>query len=272
MANLPLSSATKGASLLKKLLKKADDGDGVLTETEVRRATNSAARWNRSTPDTDTWSVDVTTQKALLAAVAKQKSAGDRSLSAIVSGVDEALKELKAADKDGTGSLSDAEMNRVRSNLAKNLLAFSKLHSRASPSSFKITPAKVYTPTTPFRAPRGATAPKLTEALLVHFNAYANDNAQGGARPASITRYVFGKDEAKGLAAEIAKLPATTGKAVLRELSKRVHMADQRANGFQPRRVYFEANARAGLDKLAAALGVKVNFKGVAKAPVFDYF
>lgn len=272
MADLKLKRVQSGASLVKKLLDKADNGDEVLTLKEVKKSYNGdGGRWG-ATLTPDVWTVDVKTADVLQAAVNKLKVTGDRSVESIKKGVDETLKELKAADLDKDGALSAAEQKKVKTKLGKTLLAFSEAHGERSVTWFKLKPGEeLYVPTRPFRAPANATAAKWIDACVKHFNGYSNDNSKHGRRPDSITRYVLGGTEARGVAGELEKLTPAKAKAALRALSDRINTPRPLAPE-DPVRIYLDAEGQKVLVAAAKKLGITVDLKGEQRAPKFDYY
>ena len=272
MADVKLKRVQSGASLVKKLLDKADNGDQVLTPTEVKKSYNGHVGPGGVPIHPDRWTVDPKTADVLLAAVNKRKSAGDRSVSSIKKGVDEALKEIKAADRDGDGALTAAEQKKVKTNLGRTLLAFSEQHGDKSVTWFKIKSGEeMYVPTRPFRAPANASAAQWIDACVLHFNGYSNDNSTHGRRPDSITRYVLGGVEARGIVGELEKLTPAKAKAALRALADRINTA-RPLTIEMPRRIYLDEGAQKALGALAKKLGLTVDLKGEPRAPQFDYY
>lgn len=258
MKNVTMSQVKSGAALLKKLLAKADNGDGTLTVRELQAAVNPA----KGKP------VDGLTQATLVDAVNKMKVTSERTVKGIQKAVDDVFKEIKKGDVDGSSSISPEEVKKLKTKLAKSLVEFSGTHGRKSASSFNIVPhvEDVYVPTRPFRAPKNASSAHYVDSLVQHFNSWANDNSKHGRRPESITRYVLGVDETKAVAKEIAKLAPAKAKAALRELAKRIAGKD----GAMP--LYVDPKGQTVLNRVAKDFGVTANFKGNPRAPQFDYY
>lgn len=276
MSKISTQRVSNAGKLLQNLLKKVDNGDEVLTEFEIHKLNKTHyQRGSRVyvTGAPGKQQFDPATEGALIAAINKVKSRSERSLDGIISGVGEAALELKQANLDRDGYLSDDEQKKVKSKLGKSLLEFARVHGGDSVSDFKIKVplAKVYVPKRAFAPPANATAKAMVEALVKHFNDFGNDNHVGlGSRVA--TRYVLSTIETQGVAAAIAKLPAATAKATLRELSRRIKQADPSGPEFEPKRIYVQPKAVPILDKLAKSLGVRASFVGVAKAPSFNFY
>lgn len=272
MAEITMKRLQSGSTLLKKLLEKSDNGDGTLTANEVKQAAGAyGGRFGRTLPP-DQWTIDPKTMEALLAAVNKKKSAGERSVTAIKKGVDEAFKEIKAANLDKNTKLSAAEEKKVKTALAKKLVAFSRAHGGKSASSFELNPRvqDVYVPSKPFRPPSTFTAGGYVKALVKHFNSYSNDNSQHGPRPQSITRFVLSKTEVQGMVKELAKLPDAKAKSALKYLSDWIQQKPNAGQG-EPR-VWVEPPGVPPLNALAKKLGISPNFVGDPAAPKFDYY
>jgi hypothetical protein len=270
MADMKLKRVQSGAALVKKLLEKADNGDQTLTVGEVDKALGPSNPPPGTRPDT--WSADLATRSVLTAAVNKTKSTGDRTLDGIKKGVDAAFKEIKAADLDGDGALTVAEQKKVKTNLGKLLMGFAEAHGDKSVTWFKIKPGEeMYVPKRPFRAPANATASAWVDAAVKHFNGFSNDNSTHGRRPDSITRYVLGTTEAKGIVSELEKLTATKARAALRALDKRINTGNP-LRIEDPKRVYLDEGGQKVMGALAKKLGISVDLKGEPKAPKFDYY
>jgi hypothetical protein len=256
MPTVSFKKLSKAKRLSVKLVDRVDDGDQVLTITELYRATN--VQLNNARNPVDQWTVDPPTLRLLEAAINKAKARGDRTLEGIKAGLDEALSELT--------------QGKARTTLAGALTSFAQVHADSSVSSFEFRKAPgVYVPKTPFRAPPRATASAWVQAVVLHFNSYSNDNSQHGARPESITRYVLGEVETKAVVGEIAKLPTSRQRSILRELERRILQRDQWGFG-ELRRIYVDPKGQRLLDARAKALGLSVTFAGNPKAPKFDYY
>lgn len=99
--------------------------------------------------------------------------------------------------------------------------------------------------------------------------AFAN-NDNKGAGATGVSRYVMGEVEAKGMAKEIAGLPLSFRKKVLKALEARVQQNPSEIG--DPQRIYFTAEAVPHIAKLAKDAGISCNFVGRAAPPQFDYY
>jgi hypothetical protein len=268
MLNIPL--VLDAAQLLKELLTKMDNGDETLTASEAIRAMRGDVVF---TPVPEEPHFDNVTFEAVRAAIDKMKAQSVRSLSGLHDGIDRAMAEITLAATTNS-NLDYAVNKKVKTTLAKTLLNFAAAHSGHRAEEFHFMPGTdpVFVPTKPF-VPKASDSPaELVESLMGHFNSYSNDNSTHGRRPASITRYVLGTVETTGIAKAIAALPAARARQVVAALARRIHMADDRSSGWMPRRIWVEPKAESTLDRLARDLEVSADFKGVPKAPGFDYY
>ena len=271
MPSIPIKRISSAAALVQKLVDKVDNGDATLTVAEFKRVNPGWQPQVRGQPRVYKGSLDAETDAVLLAAINRAKTRGDRSTTGIKSGIQEVVDEFKKADADGDGKLSDAEQKKVKSPLGLSLAAFATLHGGDSISDFKLPAvAGVYVPKTPFVMPRGATSMGIVDALVKHFNAFSNDNRVNDATHTP-TRFVLGEVEAKGIAAEIAKMPQTTAKGVLAAFAQRIQMND--TTDFKPPRIWIDnAKGIAAFDALAKGLGVKADFQGKPGAPSYNFW
>lgn len=256
-ASVTAAQVNASARLLTALLRASDNGDGLTRVVEIGKAD---FRY-RGQPDPHT-------TNALVTAVNRAKNKGDPTIDGVAAQIELARKEVVALNTDGDGTISPKEQAKPRTELATLLLAFTRQHPTAKKGDFSFTPEKIYVPTRAFRAPAGATAGELLDALLKHFDAFSNDNKGAGAD--GVTRYVLGDIETKGFAAEIAKLTPARAKAVLAELEARVQMPTNALG--PPRRVYFTGPAQTLIDAVAKKFGVSHDFAGDPRPPSFDYY
>ena len=233
---------TTAATLLTSILKKADNGDGVMTAVEVRLAD---IRFKGA--------ADPVAAGALTNAVNRAKNDGSRELGGIAKAIDDALKENLTGKKPQTV-------------LGKALLAFAQAHAGDKLSDFTTTPEKIYVPTRPFRAPQNATPEAWVTALATHVNAFSNDNKSGS----QSTRLVMGAVETSGMTKEIEKLSPAFAKAVLRALEARIQLPKDYLG--DPKRIYLTADGQALMAATARKVGGSYNFVGIAAPPAFNYF
>jgi hypothetical protein len=205
---------------------------------------------------------------ALVHAVNRAKNEGHSTLEGVAKAIDDARKEIQAANSDGNTKLSVTEQKKVKTVMGRSLLGFAYLHAKDKLSDFSWTPEKIYVPSRPFRAPYRATAGEHVQALVKHFNAFSNDNKGAGAN--NISRFVMGDVEAGGMAKEIEKLSPTFGRAVLRALEDRIQQ-DPNAIG-DPQRVYLSPSAQDLMDAVAKKFRVRCDFAGDPRPPQFDYY
>ncbi|MFL5321004.1 MAG: hypothetical protein ACJ790_15185 [Myxococcaceae bacterium] len=244
-------------TLLAGLVHKTDNGDQVMTPVELARAKITYGG-----------KVDAAAADVLGHAINRAKNEGGRDLASIEKVLNDAKAELLALNTDGNATLSPAELGHAKSILAKSLIAFAAERKGAKLSDYTTTPEKLYVPTTPFKPPANATAAEYVQALTKHFDAFSNDNKGAGAN--NISRFVMGTLETEGMAKEIAKLPVTFRKQVLKALEARVQQ-DPNVVG-DPQRIYFTPDAEPLISKVARDANIHCNFKGVAAPPKFDYF
>lgn len=247
----------KAANLMIAIIKKADNGDDVMTPVELTRAA-VAFKGQR----------DTVMQAALMHAINNAKNSGDRTVEGVVKVIEAAKGAVLALNKNGDSTLSPEELGRARRVIDQALISVAEQRPGAKVSDYTVTPEKIYVPSRPFRAPPNATAAAYVQALTEHFDAFSNDNKGAGAR--NISRYVMGEVETAGMAKEIAKLPLSFRKAVLKALEARVQQNPNEIG--DPQRIYFTPQAEPLLAKLAKDAHVSCNFKGVARPPQFDYY
>ena len=268
MTTIRKSTVQSGGKLLKKLVDKLDT-TGDLAPRDVRRAAGGGSpvkrRGGAASPppaaDRYTSNIDNSTRNALMAAAMRGQSAGDRSAAAIKRGVDQAVHEVLAADVDGSGTITDTEQKRLkRLPLALALVEFAKEHATDPVSAFHFAPvAGAYHPAHPFRVRDGASPAEIATSLVKHFDAHGNDNYWPGA----VSRWVLGEDESKGIVAELARMPRSLAKPVLRALSDQVRSQDIPRPYIQPAAVHL-------FEHLAGQLGLaRAGFTAEAKPPKF---
>ncbi len=254
---LSKAQVDRGAKLLTDLLAKLDNGDQVMTTTELSRAKVSyKGDESKGQLHTTLWT-----------AINRASNKGSRDLEGIANEIELARKEIHAGNTDGKAAISGTEQMRANSVLGEALRGFIHAHKDDKVSDFKITPEPIYVPSRPFRAPYRASAGEWLQAAVKHFNSFSNDNKGAGAD--NISRYVMGEIEAKGIAKEVAKLSPTFGKSVMKALEERV----QQGQGVtDPQRIYLTGEGQTPLLAVAKDLSVKVNLQGDPRPPSFDYY
>ena len=259
MAPIKLTNVTRSATLLKKIVAKADlNLDGAVRANEVGRINverNKKVGVGKNVKDPGAGPV-----LRSLVLFAQHKSGS--TIKDINGAIDEVSTRLKALDKDGDGSISDAEQDRATTGAERTMLQFVALHSGDSIGDFPIPPAKEqWRP--PFKY--SGTPAEVCDSLLEAFNSRSNDGmwpkwatpGQSG-KPA---RYVIDGGEADAMVAALGKLYPSRAKAVLVELSSRTQ--GQNYGCVSP-----STDAQKKFQALATKLGAgKLPFKGPTGTP-----
>ena len=243
MTTLKLSSVRKSATLLKKLIEKADTNkDGAIRTREI----DSIASPNPRIPTTPQQS-DL--RSALHGVQRYAMSKGSVAVPDLKKTVDEFAKRVKAADKDQDGVLSEAEYRALASLGEKRFVDFASRQSDAKVSDFKLEPQRA--PSAP-RFSWSGTPQQVCSSLLNAYSNPRNDNfwPSWGSPDKGASRYVLTKTEATKMVDALKPLYASRQKSVLKELSART---ERSAFGC----VSCDAGAKAVFAAYAKDLGVQ---------------
>lgn len=246
MPDLKLTTLDHGARLLGQVVKKADvDGDGFITRKDLDAAGPQLGK---------------TATEALARITESATFRRDRTVAGFKKALGEVKTRLRAVDKDGDGTLTPAEQKRVTLKGASALVTFSNQYRNADASDFGVSkPIGGATASDFGHVDTKGTAAEVLGRIVKRWNRKRNDNYWPGHDP---SRFVLGAQEAKDVAKEIATLPPTKAKSVLRELSRNI-----KAGGYKC--VYVDPPATKPLDDLAKQLHLKLSFVGPTKAPPF---
>lgn len=256
MPRLKLTDVTRSASLLKKLVEKADTNkDGAVRSGEVAALSPNQTRGNPAPPQ-------LQLRSAIDGARRFAMSKGSVEVPDIQKAVDEIARRVKAADKDGDGFLSDAEQNALDTVAAKRFVAFAAEHKNSKVGDFTFAPQRTPRPP-PFSW--AGTPSQVCSSLLNAFSDRKNDNfwPDWGSPTKGASRYVLSKAEAQKMVTALTPLYASRQKAVVAELAARSAKSEFGC-------VSFDAGARAVFTAYAAQLGVqglKFESPGAPKMP-----
>lgn len=217
MANIKLTDVTKAASLLKRVVDRADVfKDGALSREEIKYV---GEKGRGAT-------ADPATVKALQGAHGFGRATGPQPLKDVKASIDTLKARVRAADVDGDGVLSEAEQRKLRTAGEKGLLAFVDVAKNRQLSDFTM-PAPP-----PENRPRfkwSGSPQEVCQSLLDAFSVRSNDNhwpSWGVAyeRRGQAARYVIDESEAKEMVAALKNLYPARQKSVLSELAKRTEV------------------------------------------------
>lgn len=245
MPSIKLTDVTKAASLLKKVVDKADVfKDGALSREEIRYLGQAATGATK----------DPKTLAALQGAHGHGKATGPQPLADVKKSIDELKARVRAADKDGDGLLSEAEQRKLRTSGEKGLLGFVGVAKSHQVSDFTMPPPP------PENRPRfkwSGTPAEVCQSLLAAFSIRSNDNhwPSWGVPPEQrgmSARYVIDTSEAKEMVQALKNLYPARQKSVLTELARRTEHSTFGCAAVTPKaRPLFEAYARSlGLSSL----------------------
>lgn len=250
MPTIKLTDVTRAATLLKKVVDKADVfKDGALSREEIRYLGQAARGATK----------DARTLAALEGAHGHGRATGPQPLPEVRKSIDELKARLRAADADGDGALSEAEQRKLRTKGEKGLLGFVDVAKRHQVSDFTMPPPP------PENRPRfrwSGTAAEVCQSLLAAFSIRANDNhwPTWGVPPEQrgmSARYVIDSAEAKEMVQALKNLYPARQKSVLTELARRT---ERSAFGCAA----VTSAAKPVLDAYARSLGLSLAFRNPA--------
>jgi len=250
MASVKIADVSKAATLLKKLVDKADvNKDGALRTKDL----DGVAPANPKIPYPQK---QYDLRSALHGVQRLAMSRGSVALPDVKKAVDEVAANVKAADRDQDGFLSDAEYRSLKTGAAKRFVDFVGGHAKDKVSDFDFAPAKT---TKPYFSWKGTPAQVCSSALEAFSSSSKNNYWPSWGSPAKgAARYVLGAAEAKEMVKALEPLYASRQSAVLTELAGRT--AESKFGC-----VSCDAGARKVFEQLAAKLGVKgLTFNAVA--------
>lgn len=209
MPDFPLTRIASTARLLKQLIDRSDANmDGALRRGEI----NGALTPKTISPSDKRVRIPALTLRSLQN-FAQIK--GSVQVTAVKAAVDEAVRRIRAADKDHDGILTEAEQRALRSGAEGGFVSFGLEFGKLHLKDFNLPPQhRGQLP--PFRW--SGTPEKVCTSLLNAFSERKNDNYWSGQGP---SRYVITTGEAKKMVAALQPLYPSRQKAVLAELSKR---------------------------------------------------
>ena len=214
MPGIKLTDVTKAASLLKKVVDRADVmKDGTLSREEIRYLGQAAKGVTK----------DPATLAALQGAHGFGRATGPQPLADVKKSIDDLKARVRAADKDGDGVLSEAEQKKLKTAGEKSLLGFVGVAKNHQVSDF----------TMPAPPPESRPAFKwsgnpaeVAQSLLAAFSIRSNDNhwpmwGTPYEKRGMSARYVIDVSEAKEMVQALKNLYPARQKSVLTELAGR---------------------------------------------------
>lgn len=254
MGQMKVADVTRTATLLKKLIEKADTNkDGSVSNGDVQAISPQHPRDPAVVPR------QADLKSAIHGAQRYAQSKGSTSVSAVKKAVDEIAAAVKKADKDGDGVVSEAEYKSLATLAAKRFVDFGQVHAKDKPTDFKLPPQRD-TPRPRFSW--SGTVPEVTTSLLMAYSDRQNDNwwPSWGSPAKTPSRFVISKAEAEEMVKALEPLYASRQKGVLTELSGRSQHSTFGCVSCDPQ-------ARAVFERYATRLGVQGLTFGSPSAP-----
>jgi len=213
MTTMKLSDVSRAATLLKKLVAKADTNrDGAVRNAEVTAL--SPQHPSAANP------AQLLLRGAVQGAQRYAMSKGSVEVPDLVKAVDQFAASVKAADKDRDGVLSEAEYKALATMGAKRFVDFGAVHAHDKVSDFKLPVA--HEPAPP-RFDWSGTPKQVCTSLLAAHSSSKNDNfwPSWSTTERGPSRYVLTRAEATRMVEALAPLYPSRQKAVLTELASR---------------------------------------------------
>lgn len=241
MATIKVSDVSKGATLLKQLIPKADTNlDGAIRTRELDGIAPSNARGPRPKKQADLRSAITGVQKYSM-------SKGSVKVADLKKTVDLFAKRLKAMDDNGDGKITEAEQKAIATVGEKRFADFVSTRANAKVSDFKFEEQRK--PAPPRFSWKG-TPEQVTSSLLNAFSDPKNDNFwPAWSQLKGAARYVLTKSEATKMVKALEPLFATRQRAVISEIASRTLASEFGC-------VSVDAGARAVFQAYATKLGV----------------
>jgi hypothetical protein len=253
MASLKASDVTRGATLLKRLVDRADTNlDGAIRTGEVDSIAPPNPRLPRTRRQNDL--------RSALDGVRRYSIAkGSAKVTDLKKTVDLFARRLKATDANKDGQLSDTERKSLSTMGERRFADFVAHQAGAKVSDFKLAPQR--TPQAPRFSWKGTPA-QVTSSLLQAFSDSKNDNfwPRWGSPGKGAARYVLTRAEANKMVKALEPLYATRQQAVIAELASRTQASEFGC-------VSCDAGARAVFAAYAGRLGVAGLTFGSPSAP-----
>ncbi len=216
MGNMKVSDVTRTATLLKKLIAKADTNrDGAVSNGDVAAISPQHLRDPALVPRQQ----DL--RNAIHGAQRYAQSKGSTSVKSVQQAVDTIAAAVKKADKDGDGIVSDSEYKSLATLAAKRFVDFGQVHAKDKVTDYTLAAPREE------RLPRfswSGSPLEVTTSLLKAFSDRQNDNwwpSWGSPDRSSPSRFVVSKKEAEAMVKALEPLYASRQKAVIIELASR---------------------------------------------------
>lgn len=214
MAGLKVSDVSRAATLLKKLVDRADTNkDGAVRAGEIA----SISPGNPRQPHVE---AQADLRSAMHGVQRFAQGKGSVAVPSIKKAVDEISKRVKEADRDGDGVLSEAELKRLDTVAAQRFAGFARKHAAKKPDDFTLAPQREPKPP---RFDWSGTPKQVCTSLLNAYSDRKNDNywPDWGSPTGGPSRYVLTETEAKKMVKALEPLYPSRQKAVLAELASR---------------------------------------------------
>lgn len=254
MGNMKVSDVTRTATLLKKLIAKADTNkDGAVSNGDVKAISPEHPR------DPAKVSRQAGLRSAIHGAQRYAQSKGSTTVKSVQKAVDDIAAAVKKADKDGDGKISDTEYRSLATLAAKRFVDFGQVHAKDKVTDFKLEPQREQP------LPRfswSGTPQEVTSSLLMAYSARQNDSwwPSWGSPDKGPARYVLSKAEAEAMVKALEPLYASRQKSVIAELAARSAVSKFGC-------VSCDAGARRVFEAYAQGLGVSGLTFGSPAAP-----
>jgi hypothetical protein len=242
MPSLKLTDVTKAASLLKKVVDRADVlKDGALSREEIRYLGQEAKGVTKNPA----------TLAALQGAHGFGRATGPQPLADVKRSIDDLKARVRAADKDGDGVLSEAEQRKLKTAGERSLLGFVGVAKNHQVSDFAMpAPPPEHRP----RFKWSGTPAEVAQSLLAAFSVRSNDNhwptwGTPYEKRGMSARYVIDAAEAKEMVQTLKNLYPARQKSVLTELAGRTAQSGFGCAAVTPK-------AKPLFDAYAKSLGV----------------